>query len=113
MLFLAFFALLLMGCESPRQNASLTPKQARTLAVQLSNDKAFALYGCRPFRDNQPAFYMAGHWLWIERAGVALYDIESKVDLSRDGSTNQVNLQILVNTVPVVFRPIRGIDKVP
>jgi NifU-like protein involved in Fe-S cluster formation len=52
---IAAFAFLLIGCESSRQSASLTSQQAKTVAIQLANEKAGALYHCQPFQDGQPA----------------------------------------------------------
>ncbi|MGO8931630.1 MAG: hypothetical protein ACLQU3_32655 [Limisphaerales bacterium] len=42
--FIVIFTLLLVGCASTRQTASLTAEQANTVALRLANDKAFTLY---------------------------------------------------------------------
>jgi uncharacterized protein YcfL len=44
--FIIIFTLLLVGCASTRQSASLTAEQAKTVAMRLANDKAFTLYHC-------------------------------------------------------------------
>jgi hypothetical protein len=89
------FTLLLVGCASTRQNASLTAEQAKTVAMRLANDKAFTLYHCQPFRDGQPARFVAGHWIWVELQGFGNSDIQATVELAADGSTRNVNLQLL------------------
>ena len=94
-------ALLLLGCASSRQSASLTPQQAKTLAVQAANEKAFTLYHCRPFRDGQPAHFVAGHWVWTDRQGFGHADIEATVELAADGSRRGVDVQLLDSESPV------------
>jgi hypothetical protein len=93
--FIVGFALLLVGCNtSTRQGASLTAEQAKTVAMRLANDKASTLYHCQPFRDGQPAQFVAGHWLWVARQGFGHGDIEATVELAANGSTNNVDLQL-------------------
>jgi hypothetical protein len=89
-----FFALLLIGCASSRQNVSLTADQAKTRAMQLANDKAFSLYQCRPFQSGEPARFVAGHWTWKQ---LGAGDIEGTVELAADGSTNSVTLNQLAD----------------
>jgi hypothetical protein len=88
---LATFAVLVC-CVHAQQAPQLTAQQAKTIALQLSNDKAFALFNRRPFRDGQPVTFVAGHWVWRGLAGVGCYDLEAAVDLAANGSTNQVHL---------------------
>ena len=94
---IALFALLLIGCGSPRQGAALTPEQAKARAVQLANDKAAALYQGRPFQDGQPARLMDGRWVWTDTRGFGHADIQATVELAADGSTNRVDVQLLDN----------------
>jgi hypothetical protein len=94
---IALFVVLLAGCASPRQSTYITPDQAKTLAVNLSNDKAFTVYGCRPFHDGEPAIFIDGRWVWSDLGGVAAYDVEASVELAADGSTNRVELKALYN----------------
>jgi hypothetical protein len=85
---------ILVGCESSRQSASLTPEQATATAIRLANDKASTLYQHRPFVAGQPAQSVAGHWLWVARQGFGHGDIQATVELAMDGSTNNVELQL-------------------
>jgi hypothetical protein len=87
--------LLLVGCASTRPNTSLTAEQAKAIAMRLANDQADILYHCRPFHDGQPARFVAGHWLWVERQGFGLSDFQATVELAADDSTHKVDLQLL------------------
>ncbi len=93
--FIVFCAFVLIGCASSRQSASLTAGQAKILAVQLANEKALTDYGCQPFRDGQPAHFVAGRWIWTGQQGYGQGDIQAKVELASDGSTHNVELQLL------------------
>ena len=84
----------LVGCKSSQQGASLTQEQATTMAVRLANDRASTLYEHQPFVAGQPAQVVAGHWLWVERRGFGRGDIQARVELAMDGSTNHVDLQL-------------------
>jgi hypothetical protein len=88
-------ALFLAGCASPRRNPSLTAEQAGALAVQLANHEASIVYHCQPFRIDQPASFVAGHWIWTEKQGFGHCDIAATVKLAVDGSTHNVDLNIL------------------
>ena len=90
-------AFLLIGCKSSRQSASLTTEQAKTVAIRLANDKASSLYQRQPFVASQPAQFVAGHWLWVARQGFGHGDIQARVELAADGSTNSVDLQLFEN----------------
>ena len=85
----------LVGCENLRQNASLTAEQARILAIRLANDKASAVYHCQPFQGGEPAHFMEDHWVWTDTRGVGHEDIQARVDLATDGSTNEVDVKLL------------------
>jgi hypothetical protein len=89
--------LLLVGCTSTRPSASLTAEQAQAIAMRLANDRADLLYHCRPFHDGQPARFVAGHWLWVERQGFGHSDFQATVELAADDSTHKVDLQLLDN----------------
>jgi hypothetical protein len=92
--------LLLVGCASTRQKASLTAEQAKMVAIQLANDRASTLYHSQPFRGSQPARFEAGHWVWVGRQGYGHGDIEALVELAADGSTNSVYLKLLDSRDP-------------
>ena len=92
---LATFFVFAACCVNSQPGKVLTAEQAKKTAIQLSNDKAFTAFNCRPFRDNQPARLVSGHWVWRELAGVGRYDLEAIVELAADGSTNQVHLRPL------------------
>jgi hypothetical protein len=87
-------AFTLVGCESSRQSTSLTTEQATTIAMRLANDKASTLYQHRPFVAGQPAQIVAGHWLWVAQQRYGHGDIQARVELAMDGSTNNVDLQL-------------------
>jgi hypothetical protein len=91
------FTILLVGCASTRHSASLTAEQAQAFALQLANDKASTLYYCQPFRDGQPAQFVAGHWIWVEQQGFGHDDIQATVELAANGSTNNVDLKLFDN----------------
>ena len=90
------FALLLVGCTSTHQTASLTAEQAKTLAMRLANDKASPIYHRQLFHDGQPATFESDHWVWRE---LVPGDIEATVELAADGSTNTVIINQLVDKV--------------
>jgi len=77
------------------KSASLTAEQAKTVAMRLANDKAFTLYHRQPFRDGQPARFVAGQWVWVDLQGLGHGDIQATVQLAADGSTNSVDLKLL------------------
>jgi hypothetical protein len=103
-------AALLAGCASsqPKQSPSLTSAQATALALQLANDKADTLYHHRPFQDGRVAQFVTGKWVWSDGCGVALLDYQASVMLAADGSTNNVNVQLLDDVEPLP-RSFRGI----
>jgi hypothetical protein len=104
---------ILVGCESsqPRSAASrshpspspprvqsgpLSADQATGLAIELANARADATYHCQPFWNRQPARFEAGRWVW---RALAPGDLEAKVELAADGSTNNVSLELLSNVI--------------
>jgi hypothetical protein len=92
---IVIFAFFLVGCTSTHQSATLTPEQAKTIAIQLANNTASTLYKCQPFHDGQPAAFVSGHWVWRE---LVPGDYEATVQLAADGSTNSVAINILSET---------------
>ncbi len=84
----------LVGCESSRQRAPLTAEQATTVALRLANEKASTLYQHQPFVAGQPAQFVRDHWLWVAQQGFGHSDIQARVELAADGSTNNVSLQL-------------------
>ena len=93
--FFIYVTLFLAGCTSPRPSGSLTAEQAKVAAMRLANDQAFTLYHCRPFRDGQPALFVAGHWLWVKRQGFGHGDIQATVELAADHSIRKVEVEVL------------------
>src|ERR1039457_5061082 len=91
-----FVALLLVGCTSTHQTASLTANQAKAVAIRLANEKADTTYHSQPFDDGQPPSFVAGHWTWRQ---LGTGDIEATVELAADGSTNSVTIIHLVDKV--------------
>lgn len=87
-------ALLLAGCASSPPGAGLTAEEAKALAMQFANEKAFRLYRVQPFRDGQAARFKAGRWVWTDRRGVGHEDMQVTVELAADGSTNRVDLNV-------------------
>ncbi len=84
---------------SVRQSELLTEEEARRIAIQLANAKAFAVYRCDPFGNGRPARFELGHWVWIGLQGYGTGDIQATVELAPNGSTNAVNLEFLNNLV--------------
>ena len=85
-------SLLLVGCTSTHQTASLTADQAEAVAIRLANEKAAATYHSKPFHAGQSPSFAAGHWTWRQ---LGTGDIEATVELAADGSTNSVVLNQL------------------
>jgi len=97
-LFIVGCASLLVGCHTnTHQVVLLTADQAQGISVQLANEKAAALYHCRPFVIGRPAHFEQGRWVWADRQGYGHGDIEVTVELAPNGSTNGVDLKLLDN----------------
>lgn len=92
---LIFCALFLISCTSSHQTVSISREQAAALAMRLANDKAFAAYHCRPFRNTQSVRFVGDHWTWSDREGYGHGDIEAKVELASDGSARKVEIDLL------------------
>jgi hypothetical protein len=82
-------------CENLLQGILLTAEQARTLAMRLANEKMDALYHYQPFQDGQPPRFEAGHWIWTGSQGFGTGDIQARVELAADGSSNSVDIVLL------------------
>ena len=93
------FAFTLAGCRNLPPAGSLTSVQATALSVQLANAKAEVLYSHQPFQGGQPAKFEAGHWFWSEKRGFGTADICAVVELAVDGSTNNVSIEMDVDTM--------------
>ena len=89
--------LVLVGCSNPtaQRLTSLTPEQARVIARELANKKAHALYGSQPFSDGASARIIQGGWIWNDKKGCGLGDMEATVILTLDGSAQSVNVMLL------------------
>ena len=87
---------LVLGCAT-QHRTTLTSAQAKTLAQHLANDVAFTRYGCRPFDDGQTPRFEQGRWVWSDRHGYGNGDLEALVTIAADGSTHEVNLDVLTN----------------
>ncbi len=89
--------LALVGCTPgrPPPPASLTPAQASDLARRLANDKAQALYNCRPFSDGPSAQFVQGYWVWHYRRGYSQADLEATVKFAKDGANPTVSVVLL------------------
>ncbi len=85
--------LLMAGCTAPP--ATLTKEQARTLAQELANEKAKALYDCEPFRNGPAPRFVQGRWVWRDRRGYGPADIEAMVQFGADGSNRSVEVLLL------------------
>lgn len=71
----------------------LTATQAQILAMELANDKAESLFHHRPFHDSRVPQFAEGRWVWTASEGVGHMDVQAKVELAADGSTNSVNVE--------------------
>lgn len=89
-------SLLMVGCAT-QHRTTLTYVQAKTMAQQLANDEAFTRYGCRPFDDGQAPRFEKGRWVWSDRHGYGKGDLEALVMIAADGSTHEVNLDVMIN----------------
>jgi len=67
------------------------------IARELANKKAHAAYGSRPFSDGAPARFVQDRWIWRDRQGCGLGDMEATVILTGDGSAQSVDVILLVN----------------
>lgn len=77
----------------------MSAEDAGKVSLQLANDKADTVYHHRPFQSSQPAHYEAGRWVWTDGHGVGKLDFEAKVELAANGSTNNVDIRVLDDTL--------------
>ena len=102
-------ALLPVGCASNHPATSLSVEQATAIALRLANEKTFTLYHCQPFQDGQPAKFFRGHWSWTSQPqGYGPCDLQAQVALAADGSTNNVDVQLLDNRRILQLRSMRN-----
>ena len=88
-------ALVLVGCST--RTHSLNADQARTRARGVANEQARKLYGAQPFWNGAPARFVQGQWVWSDRRGCGVGDLEATVTLAADGSPRSVDV-ILLNS---------------
>jgi hypothetical protein len=88
-------ALVLVGCST--RTHSLNADQARARARQVANEQARKLFGAQPFWNGAPARFVQGRWIWSDRRGCGLGDMEATVTLAADGSPRSVDF-ILLNS---------------
>ncbi len=74
---------------------ALTTAEATELAEKLANDRAEALYQCRPFFNTSPALPFGTGWSWQVRCGYRLVDFEARVTFDRYGSHPDVSIAVL------------------
>ena len=91
--------LFMTGCGDlgPRPTAPLSAEQASSLAQQWANEKAEALYQCRPFRSARAARFEAGRWQWQDRRASGQGDLEARVSFAADGSKRAVEVLLMIN----------------
>jgi hypothetical protein len=90
-------AFLLVGCASSQQSASLPKEDAKALAIRLANGKVATLYHSKPFQVGHLTHLRDGRWIWTDSRGFGHVDIQARVELAADGSTNSVEINILTN----------------
>ena len=99
--FISLFALLLVGCASSHPSTALNAEQAKSLSLQLANDKADSVYHCRPFHDGQPARFEKGHWIWTDKCGAGRGDVQADVELASNGQARKVEVMYMT-TEPIL-----------
>ena len=87
----------------------MTAEQAMTAAVQLANDKCNALYQKQPFWVAHLPQFTGGRWVWTDSQGVGLEDMQARVELAADGSTNRVDVRLLDGKYNEAFRKIQPV----
>jgi hypothetical protein len=93
--------LAIVGCNSGRPHtAALAPGQATELARKLANDKAQALYNCRPFSGAPSAQLVEDRWVWQDRRGHGQVDLEATVQFAKDGADPSVRVVLLDSRPP-------------
>jgi hypothetical protein len=84
----------LFGCSGDHFS-NLSPTQATDLAQQFANEKAEALYSCRPFSNGPPAQLVDGHWTWRTRRGQGQVDLEASVEFATNGANPSVSVVLM------------------
>ena len=91
---------LLLGCSHPGLHSQqLSAGQAAALAQKLANDKAHALYHCRPFADGAAPQIHSGVWTWNDRKGWGTGDFEATVTFAADGANPEVRVFRLYDVI--------------
>ena len=89
-------ALALVGCSTRNpHDATLTPDQASALARRLANERSQALFACQPFQNGPTAHFVRGCWVWRDRRGRGLADMEATVKFARNGAKPCVTVELL------------------
>ena len=91
--------LFMTGCGDlgPRPTPALNGEQASSLARQLANERAAALYQCQPFRSGLPTRFEEGRWQWRDRRAYGQGDLEARVSFAADGSKRAVEVLLMIN----------------
>jgi hypothetical protein len=96
------------GCQSSTPSHSLTADTAESMCVQLANSKADSMIHRQPFRARQLARFEDGRWIWTDTSGAGSLDFKAKVELAANGSTNNVDIQILdIGLHPKAVLPVK------
>ena len=91
-----------VGCNSTATHTPpLTPDKAGSLAQQLANEKAQALYHCQPFQKTEPAQFIDGHWVWHQIQGQGKGDLEARIEFKPDGADPKITLTRL-ESIPII-----------
>jgi hypothetical protein len=84
------------GCTpDKRHTTALSAGQATDLALRLANEKAQALYQCRPYTNGPVAQLVEGYWVWHDRRGQGHVDFEATVKLATNGEDPSVSVNLL------------------
>ncbi len=77
--------------------AALSVAQANPKsALRLANEKAQALYKCRPYTNGPAAQLVRGnYWVWHGRRGQGQVDFEATVKFATNGSDASVSVDLL------------------
>ncbi len=88
--------LMMVGCSADGPSpARLDTGSATDLAQKLANDKAEALYRCRPFSNGPPAHLIGGAWVWHDRQGQGQIDLDATVRFGSNGANPNVRVELL------------------
>jgi hypothetical protein len=86
----------LVGCTPDKPHTTaLSAAQATVLALRLANEKAQALYQCRPYINGPAALLSEGYWVWHDRRGQGQVDFEATVKFATNGADPSVSVVLL------------------